>query len=276
MRLRHRRRAFTLLEMVISIGLLIMLLSMTFWFYNSVIEQRTKGVEVSREAQLARVVLDQIATEVRQASAFATSFGPGIYGTEDGIEINTLQIPDKKLTEERTVRDKALVGQFDLRQVRYYIAWDYENTDTNGEPRSLGLARREIRTYLRDIAFDDEEEAAEAADDAELATKEELYAPEIKYLEVLYFDGATWWETWELNQQNALPQIVRITIGFKPQQPDAEEMQMVEEDFLRDEEELEPLADDRYTVLVRPPQADVFFGSRLTREASSFGESAGM
>jgi hypothetical protein len=56
-------------------------------------------------------------------------------------------------------------------------------------------------------------------------------------------------------------------------------MDMVDEDFLNDAERWEPLPPDRYTVFVRFPQADLFFGSRLTREASMFSaaeEGAGL
>ena len=49
---------------------------------------------------------------------------------------------------------------------------------------------------------------------------------------------------------------------------------MIEDDFLRPEEEREPLADDKFTMFVRLVQADANpIGVRLQREASAFGES---
>jgi len=270
----QRARAFTLLEMIISIGLFIFVMSVTFAFYRRSLETREEGASKSRDAQLARVILKRMAKELRQASGFVPGYGTGVYGLEDRIEVNTLVIPDRKLTEQRTIRDEQLPGQFDLQQIRYYIAWDEENVDTNGYPRALGLARRANRTYLRDVAFRDEEEQATEADAAQLAWKEELYAPEIKFLEFRYFDGARWWDTWELVQGNSLPQIVQITIGFVPVPPESEEFDVVdEEDVPQSEEDIDPLPDDRYSTFVRLPQADLFFGSRLTREAAAFSES---
>jgi hypothetical protein len=267
----HRRRGFTLLEMVISIGLFVTVLGMTFAFYRRSLEIRDHGSTHSTQVQLARVVLATIADEIRQASGFVPGYGPGVYGIRDAVEINTVVIPDRKLTERRSIRDKQLPGQFDLQQVRYYIAWDEENVDSNGNPRSLGLVRRANRTYLRDVVFDENDPAAEQA---ELAWKEELYAPEIKYLEVLYFDGARWWDTWELEQGNTLPQMVRVTVGFVPELPEEQELEIVDEDFLQQEEDIEPLAEDRYSIFIRIPQADVFFGSRMSRQASAFSEAS--
>lgn len=270
----HRRRAFTLLEMLVTVGLFVTVMTMTFAFYSRSLETREAAETQSRNAQLARVVLSRIVGELRQSSGFVSGFGPGVFGDKDAIEINTVTVPDRKLSELRSVRDERLPGQFDLSQVRYYIAWDEENVDTNGDPRSLGLVRRESRTYLRDVVFASDDEIVEATDDAEASYKEELYAPEIKFLEVLYFDGARWWDRWELTQGNTLPQMIQVTVGFIPELPDEEELDVVDEDFLKSEEDLEPLPEDRYSVMVRLPQADLFFGSRMSREASAASEAA--
>ena len=60
----HRAGAFTLLEMVISIGLIVMLMGMTFSFYSRTLDNREEGTRVSRNVQLARVVLDRMTREV--------------------------------------------------------------------------------------------------------------------------------------------------------------------------------------------------------------------
>lgn len=275
MRIARRHAAFTLLEMMVTVALFVTVMTMTFAFYSRTLETRDRAQTESNNAQLARVVLSRIANELRQTSGFVPGYGPGVFGGKDRIEINTVTIPDRKLSERTTLRDKRLPGQFDLVQVRYYIAWDEENVNTNGEPRALGLVRRENRTYLRDVVFSsDSDEAAQAAADAQVAFKEELYAPEIKFLEVVYFDGARWWDKWELTQGNTLPQMIQVTVGFVPELPDAEEIDVVDEDFLKNEEDLEPLQEDRYSVMMRLPQADLFFGSRMTREASAMTEAA--
>jgi type II secretory pathway component PulJ len=72
-----RRSAFTLLEMIISIGLFVTLMGFLFTFYDTVLREREEGQAVSRNAQLARVVLDRMARELRQATANTPSYGTG-------------------------------------------------------------------------------------------------------------------------------------------------------------------------------------------------------
>ena len=268
------RRGFTLLEVVIAISLLVLLMTMLMMFYDNALVQRNEGTKRSRDAQLARVILDRMAGEVRQAVGNVPGYGVGVFGYKDRIEVNTLVMPDRKLSEVQSVRQRKLPAQFDLQQIRYYVAWDEENLTDEGDPRALGLVRRESKTYLRDaiVTSEEAEESAEEVEEAEMAFKEELYAPEIRFLELKYFDGATWWDDWELTQGNSLPQLVRITIGFEPVIPEEQDMDIVEDDFLEDDADVDPLPGDRYSILVRPVQADVFFGSRMSREASAFSE----
>lgn len=271
---RRARRGFTLLEVVIAISLLVMLMSMLMVFYDNALVQRDEGTKRSRDAQLARVILERMSREVRQAVGNVPGYGVGVFGYKDRIEVNTLVMPDRKLSEVQSIRQRKIPPQFDLQQIRYYVAWDEENLTEDGDPRALGLVRRESKTYLRDalVVSEEAEESAEEVEEAQMAFKEELYAPEIRFLELKYFDGATWWDDWELTQGNSLPQLVRITIGFEPVIPESEDMDIVEDDFLEDEDEIDPLPGDRYSILVRPVQADVFFGSRMSREVSSFSE----
>ena len=267
---RLHRGAFTLLEVVLSLSIVAVVSGVMYWFFWNSMSTTEEHAAKSRDVQLVRVVLDRLARELRQANGFVPGYGAGIIGYEHALSINTVVLPDKKLMYPRSIKDQQEVGQFDIQEVRYYIGWDEENTDENGDPRALGLVRRVSKTFLREVVIEGDEEGDAGEEEQTVAVKEELYAPEIKYIEFKYFDGATWWDDWEITQGNALPQIVRVTVGFEPVLPEEEEMDLVEDDFLRDEAELEPLAADRSAMFIRLVQADTFFGSRLTREASAF------
>ncbi len=253
-----------------AVSLFVLLLSLVYSFYDSSLALRDRGTKVSRDVQLVRVVMDRICREIHQATGFGGGYGAGIIGDKNAISINTLVIPDRELSEQRQIDDQPLPGQFDLQEIRYYVAYDEDHPDENGYPRSLGLVRRAIKTFNTDVVIDELEEG-EA--DAQRAVKEELYAPEIKYVEFKYFDGATWWDDWQISQGNALPQIVRVTLGYVPHPPEEQEDELAEID-IGDEDRKDPLPADQYTRFVRLIQADTFFGSRLTREASAFSESA--
>jgi hypothetical protein len=91
----------------------------------------------------------------------------------------------------------------------------------------------------------------------------------LKFVEFFYHDGSRWWDSWEIREGNTLPQMVMITVGYEPELPDDGEIEIID-DILADEEDVEPLPDDRYMLIVRVPQADsLFLGPRLQREMSS-------
>lgn len=323
MMLNCRRKGLSLIEVVLTVGLLVPVMGTMFWFYSSTMETRDRNGEMVRETQLARVIVDRIAKELRQSTGFAGGYGPGIFGTRNRISINTVVIPDKALLRKQSISETNRPGQFDLRQVDYYIAWDEINTDENGDPRALGLVRRERRTFNQlapvaeagEVPLDDPnalsgdpggqpsdapsrdgfglgddptadedqpfdptggdtlgERGDDELNDIELeGAKQELYAPELRFIEFFYHDGNKWWESWEIKEGNSLPQMVMITVGYEPELPDDMEIEIIEEMFIN-EEDIEPLAEDRYMVIVRIPQADSFFGSRVQREVSSLAD----
>ncbi|MHC4063542.1 MAG: hypothetical protein ACYSUQ_06680 [Planctomycetota bacterium] len=273
----HVRRAVTLLETVLAVSLMVTFMGMMYWFYESSLETREEGLKRTHDVQLARVLLQRMAEEIRQASGNTPGYGTGLIGYKHGISVNTLVIPDKILAQKRSVFDEQIAAQFDLQEVRYYIAWDEENLDEEGNPRPLGLVRRVSKTFNRGVVFETDTEGEESEDEEAAAVKEELYAPEIKFLEFRYFDGASWWEDWELAQGNSLPLMVRVTVGYTPLLPEEEEeLDLVEDNFLRDEEERDRIPDDQFTMFVRLVQSDVNpIGVRLQREASAFSASEG-
>ncbi len=270
----RRCHGLTLLETVLAISLLTTFLGMLFWFYDSSLQSSDQGTKRSRDVQLARVIMNGIAESIRHAAGNISGYGPGLVGHKHGISVNTLVLPDKIVSRRRTVADEQIAAQFDLQEVSYYIAWDEENPDEDGNSRALGLAQKVSKTFNRGVFVESDTEE-DVADEEAKAIKEELYAPEIKFLEFRYFDGATWWEDWQITQGNSLPMMVRITVGFTPLPPEEEEqLDLVEDNFLRNESERDPLEDDKFTMFVRLVQADVNpLGVRLQREASAFTES---
>ena len=138
MRRGRRRRGITLLEIVLATGILVPMLGTVFWFYSSSLETREQSLTKIRDVQLSRGILDRIVRELRQSTGFVGGYGTGIYGTRHKISMNTVVIPDKALVERRGIRERQRPGQFDLRQIDYYIAWDDVNTDEEGDPRASG------------------------------------------------------------------------------------------------------------------------------------------
>lgn len=298
---RRRRPGITLLEVVLAVGLAVILIGMVFGFYHSTLKDRAESLRRTQRLQIARTIVAQMEEEIRQSSSFTPYYGTGIVGGRDWIQLFTTRLPRKVLSEDRSRFEKPIPGEFDLMEVRYYLAKHEDIKDADGFPLPLGLVRKETRTLGKgkvvgsvhgrnrpgdadgdgieddavfegdpsedeqDINLTDEEK--QNLDDTPI--KEELYAPEIKFIRFHYFDGNTWWPDWRLEGANSLPQVVRITIGFDPQPSFEDNMEDEVDLFLENPEEQDPLAPDQYTMFVRILQSDTFFGSRLTRTAQS-------
>jgi len=104
---------------------------------------------------------------------------------------------------------------------------------------------------------------------------EELYAPEIRFLRFCYYDGHKWWDDWDVRGDNPLPQLVQVTVGFGSCAPfDGEFVSKEIEDFCEclnhTPADCLPLPRDRYSTVVRVPQADPLFRSRITRETQAY------
>jgi hypothetical protein len=309
--LRGRRSALSLLEVMLAMSLLVMLSSMTYWFYASVLETRTEGTKGAHRLRLIRVVMDRMATEIRQASMITADNRVGIRGEAEAIWLSTGRVPSRELSEERSVYEPPLPGEYDLTKVEYSIARhpDILHEEENWE-LPLGLARLEIKVPRPDRAqtgeginedefivggeegdaqFEAQLEAQEfealegelnAVDEGPDIQWEELYAPEIRYLRFCYYDGHSWWDKWDVVGDNPLPQLVMVTVGLKGCRA-LEEGESGRDEYneefctcLNEEPpDCEPLRPDQHSMVVRVTQADPLFRSRITRETQAVMES---
>ncbi|MHC4698262.1 MAG: PulJ/GspJ family protein [Planctomycetota bacterium] len=295
----------TLLEVVLSMGLLVLLTSMTYWFYSSVLDIRRGGTEEAQRLRLVRTAMDRIAREIAQASVITADDRVGIRGEPERIWLSTIRVPSRDLAAIRSRREEPEPGEYDLVKTEYKIARHPEIIDEEeGYETPLGLARVEISRPRPDSAqtgeaFEDEERLVGGGEDVDVIAEalldeeflsdeekdedadlgpdidwEELYAPEILYLRFCYFDGNTWWDDWDITGENPLPQLVMVTVGFEGRAPFGEEFgRNANEEFCtclgEDPVDCEPLPPDQYTMVVRVPQADPLFRSRISREAQA-------
>lgn len=276
---RIRRGGFTLVEIVLAIGLVVLVAAMMFSFYDMTLRMREQGRVAVKSGVLAQRVAYQIGEEVRACNGFLTSMGPGISGTDRFISIQCVTFPGKQVFQRRKLTDEQPPAECDIRQVQYYLGYDREEEsephiypDGTEGPAPLGLVRREVKTPFQ-LAFIDSDEKSVALD---------IVSEELKYIRFRYFDGVDWSDTWDIGEDanggNSLPQAVEITVGYRELAPPDEE-EKSEDAEEEDEPQFgdsdlvpappEPYASDTYTVTVRLLQADTFFGSRLMRAQRS-------
>lgn len=273
----------TLLELLLAIGLLILLTSFMFGFYWNALAARDRGIRDMHGTQLARVIALQMAREIRSVSGTLGGYGPGLTGDEREITLTTVVLPDRTLFRRASVvSEKEIPAQSDIRQISYYLAYDpeqeFEYPDNITAAKNLGLVRREIKT-LNQTSLDQSRREEVDTD---------LLAPELGYLRFRYFDGVDWVKKWDISGlpgQNALPQAVEVTVGYKPAPPppgdeelggeEAESTNGEDEEEVSDIADPEPFTRDAFTVVVRVPQSDTFFGSRVMRATKKFSRSGG-
>ena len=294
-RLRRRRAGgFTLLELLLALSLMILIMGIVFGFYRNILRTREEGSQVAKEVMLTRALLEGLAKEIRHASDIVPGDGRGFRGTRDSITILRYHIPDmgRAYTEYDGVDADLPPGQKDLGRITYSLAKseDEELVDEEGDPLVFGLFRSEQTAFDPNPSFvvvDDEtgEEAEESLEPRQRVFGE-LLAPEIKYLEFRYFDGAKWRDRWQVAYEGpavggevseeeevdidrpassrnglggvgyALPQAVRITIGREPLDPEEKERLEAEAEGMVDEYEELEYYPGRYTIIVYLRQAD--------------------
>lgn len=271
---RFRKSGFTLLEMILAIGLMITILAGLFAFYQTAITTEKEASETGHEAAVARELLQRMSDELRQVTGVVNGFAVSPLIAESNpprITFYTRVLPDKRILEQRSLFDDKLPPQHDLRRISYYLLMDENYEDENGDPMVFGIVREEEKTLLQDVVV---KEFEVDAPPEEQFTQLDLYAPELKFLEFRFYDGAQWVRRWRGGPGASLPQAIRIVIGRTPEYREDEQVDKV----TIDEDEQDDTIDfrqhpDRYVEIVRMTGADPYFGSRLVTAQDALGSS---
>lgn len=263
-------RALTLLEVVISISLIVVLLSVLLAFFGQTVRVRDQVALAADRTELARAVLDRIATELRGcvgSDEIGFPVEQRLVGDRRGITFLTTALPTRQQYEFFSEQEAPPPAQHDLTLVTYKLWVDPDERREDGEPMIGGIVRSEKRTLNQFVVNEDDP----------LQVRNDLWSHELGFLEFRYFDGVEWDIRWDLTEGNSLPQLVQITVGFLPCTSDE-----LDDADLNDYPLAEyPLSDDqprpdRYSVVVRIPAADRLFSSRIQRVGQQLSEQLGV
>ncbi len=244
---RHRRRAFTLLELLLAAGLTTVVLAALWTLFSMYERLFTKAEAQAQRAQLARALLQQLADDLHGAiaeNALATPEGAasvrrfGLFGTREALQIDVVQI-----TPEQAARAWGL-GEGDDRLAAFpeagpqapelhTVRYTFEPPDLLAELEGTGmsgLVRRQfdwetpISEAELDAAGGGDGSAGEAFASAmqSLAGDDPLavaapgasvtWAPEVVGVEFRYFDGNTWSDQWNSLARKSLPVAVEAIL----------------------------------------------------------------
>jgi prepilin-type N-terminal cleavage/methylation domain-containing protein len=265
-------KGLTLLEVLISLALMSILVGALLTFYFQSIEIRRAATRIADRTEIARQVLDRMASELRGCfgvNQFGFPVEQRIVGARRSIQFLTAVLPAKDQYQFFGEFDQLPPGQHDLRQVGYRLWCDPENQTEAGEPIVNGIVRTEKKTLNQFLV--DEQDPEQLRSD--------IWSPELVYLEFRYFDGVEWATKWEVAEGNPLPHLIQITVGFEPitqaelDDQDLSTYPIEDPEYCLGDGRPHP---ERYSTIVRIPAADRFFSSRLQRVGREFSEQLGI
>lgn len=250
------RRGFTLLEVLLALGLGVALMTAVY----SAIDLNYQVMDTGRidleRTQVARALLNQMAVDIRcvtfsDAATMSSSSaadeqatdeeetdpGNNFSSADDGAEGTSVEVIDPTEAYANTgvgvygdsntlvlhitkpVRDMNYEAGSDLRSVSYFLA---------------GSGNGTLHDIVGQMAVDNDPESSgtglarmegdrlamqysdEAGDDATMAEQAQLLAEEVDELRFEYYDGFYWLDEWDSVAMERVPQAIRVTIGLKP------------------------------------------------------------
>jgi hypothetical protein len=260
----------TILEVIICIALIGVLFATLLAFFWQTLRTREQAAARADRVQLARTVLDHLAAELRGCVGIDQVGFPveqRLVGDRRSIHFLTTALSPPNLYRFYRESEDLPPAEHDLRDVAYSLWVDQEKQTEEGEPIVGGVIRTEKKT-LNQFLVDEEDP---------LDVRNDLWSPELGYLEFRYFDGVEWDTKWDITEGNSLPQLIQITVGFEPiTKREYEDTDL--DDYPIDQY---PLGDDqphpdRYSVIVRLPAADKFFSSRVQRLGKQLSDQLGV
>ena len=197
---RRRRRGYTLLELILALGIGLMLMSALYVTLSSQLANSQAGRDSIQEATLVRAIVARIADDVAAslctydiqksvassaasgagaASAPATSsavvFNYGIEGDDSTLTLNVGRVPRELLAPDKVRLDAATLPVVSgLRRITYWVV------------EGQGLLKEEY-TAVTSTDIDN------WTPDPDKAKK---IAPEVKSISFQYWDGTQWTPTW--------------------------------------------------------------------------------
>lgn len=243
---------FTLLEVILAVGLTSLLLAAIYsaldlyWKYTTIGQQQVQRAQIARAVfqkithDLHSVTFQQKKTEEEESSGSSegeeevveiqvtnpddayTAGNIGVYGDGQSLVLHTSRPARQTMLVSQT--SGATSQQSDLLSVSYFLAVAGSEglqgavgdrfRDASGTGNGTqGLARLEGDRLVMS-------KADESADLEQLAQQSQLLAPEIGSLQFQYFDGTDWLEVWDSVEYGTVPQAVKVTIGFRNTEED--------------------------------------------------------
>jgi type II secretory pathway pseudopilin PulG len=221
------RRGFTLLELMLALGLTVVVVGLVSIAVSTQLQLAATGRAQVQEAQLARALLHRIADDLHNAVPYSANPlpGTGLSGTSNQLQLDVCRpaLPSPSLAAAAQM-DASIGGRaMDVRTVCYYLAEPGEvvgneedapggSTTSGGTSASAGaggLVRSEISRALASWAMQQG-----ASDASQLGPVTSV--PEVTNINFTYYDSNNNEnDQWDSSSQQGLPYAVRISMTIR-------------------------------------------------------------
>lgn len=206
------RRAFTLVEVLLAMALMMALMSAFYVFFNGMGTAQQSAREAGNRQLSARTLCDMIERDLMCCIAGDAKLGAGVIGSETDLRILTRNVSAALAISGFDDRH----GLFDMESAGYaFDEADASVSISRESPQRVELPSRE----------DERDEPA-------ARTPEESLGP-IERLRFRYFDGSNWRDAFDSLAEDRLPVAVEISLWLHPL-PQSPEDQWLTEDSARD------------------------------------------
>lgn len=153
------------------------------------------------------------------AESFTPKSVPGLYGSAYDLQVDVSHLPrvdqyeQTLLASNMEIRDTAS----DLKTIAYFVIPE-SAVGTGQTLRAPGLYRREVDRAVTLFA-------AEMGDSTALDEAARPLAPEVVGMQMRYFDGTSWFGTWDSSSSGARPLAVEIALAIQVNRPPPSYMQ---------------------------------------------------
>ncbi len=244
-----RRRGFTLMEMLIAIGMMTLLMAALYSAMSIYFNLATDSHEEIERVQIARTLLRQFSRDIQSVvfeeqettddesaetssteSETATQPDPvaamtqhtnGLVGTASDLTL-FVNRPDRTLNYISSQELTAFTDRTgDMVMIRYFVAETgvggiaseiAKQEGMGGESGSVGLIRMTGDLYGLGKAMAEGEEQSQIS-----ATS--IQAPEVTAIQFQYYDGSAWQAEWDSMQLNKMPSAVEIILTLRTAKP---------------------------------------------------------
>lgn len=194
MKTRHCFRGFTLIELLTALAASAVLLVAVYGVFSRALRLRDDATARIREVRIEARATAILRNDLRNARVSGGMLAATLEGSQSGqsgsfpgyLKFTTTTTPD-------VVRDALEAPAPDLQQVEYYLV-----TDPDADDRRAGLL---VRTAERDLLAT-----------VEATPTEEPLLRGIESMEVAFYDGAVWQESWSYEESSTVPEAVRVRL----------------------------------------------------------------